>query len=885
VAGTAQDGDAGLVTLGTKLVAPPRRQSAIDRSHLLDRLDAFVRLPLTLVCAPAGFGKTTLLTDWLARAPLPAAWLAVDNADNDPTRFWTYVLAALRRVEPGLGAAALALLQARHGPPVDVVVSDLVHDLAALDQPLAFVIDDYHLIDTSTVHRGVAFLVDHLPSQVHLVIGTRVDPPLPLARLRARAQLGELRSTDLRLSSGETGRFLNNVMGVDLTAGQVAQLEARTEGWLAGLQLAALSMRGRTDLDAFVAAFTGSHRFIVDYLIEDVLEREPEAVQAFLHETSILDRLTAGLCDAVTARQDGQEMLDRAERENLFVVPLDDERRWYRYHHLFADALRQRLRRRSPERLRELNQRASSWFAEHGMVSDAVDHALAAEDWERAAELIGSRATALVDRGEHATLDRWLATAPGALYRSSPLLAVRAAEARTLLGDFQSADALMDQLKQRQALAEGSVLGYAAALQARIAVLRDDSAAAVAHGQRALELLPMEDDTARASALVELGSGWLLTGDLAAAEAALHEALSVARRAGARAEEWTTLVRLARLAIARGRLHGAATYFQAILAATADLRVMPRTIAEYRLGALKYEWDQLDEADGHVERAIGLDERTTGRRLLGAWLWGIRADLLRGRGDFAGALSALEQARLGAERLQNLPERRRIRATVAYVSILAGDLSSARDWAREVSAEPSDDVPANSSGREDEVLVRARLYLAEGVPARATSLLLEPLMAAESSGRINDAIRFLVVLAVAWDQLGDHPRALATVGRALDLAEPGGYIRTFLDEGPPMVGLLLRVKPARDYVTSLLRSVGQDADSKRTLSPVGGAPTERELEVLRLIAEGLDNAQIAEQLVISVNTVKSHAHHLLNKLDATNRMHLVARARELRLLS
>jgi LuxR family maltose regulon positive regulatory protein len=570
-------------------------------------------------------------------------------------------------------------------------------------------------------------------------------------------------------------------------------------------------------------------------------------------------------------------MLDRAERENLFLVPLDDERHWYRYHPLFAEALRQRLRRGPAERLHQLHGRASVWFSDHAMHNEAIEHALAAEDWPRAAGLINAIATELIEHGEHATLDRWLGAAPQTLYAALPLLAVRAAEARALLGDFSGAETLLDQLESRVPAAELSTLGYAAALRTRIAVLRDDGAAAISYGQRALELLPTADASARASALVELGSGWLLNGELAAAEPILQDALVAARQATNKTEEWVTLLRFARLDIDRGRLHSAAVRFQAILDATTDLRVMPRTAAEYRLGSLKFEWNQLEAASVHVERAIGLDERTTGRRLLGSWLWRVRADLLLARGDLAGARFALEQAIAAAERLQNVPEQRRLRAAAARVDIMAGDLGSARTWASQ--AEPGESGWVG--GHEDELLVRARLSLAEGAPLAAVHLLAEPLASFRSRGRVGAAIRYLVVLALAQSELGDTARTRAALKEALDLGERGGYVRTFVDEGPPMLRLLRGYQPSSTYLASLVRAFGEQSPDAL---PHKDAPSERELEVLRLIAQGLDNPAIAEQLVISVNTVKSHAHHLMNKLDANSRVQLVARAHELQLL-
>jgi LuxR family maltose regulon positive regulatory protein len=413
--------------LTTKLFIPPLRPNAVVRSRLIEQLRAGLHGKLSLIAAPAGFGKTTLVSTWLAACGRPVAWVSLDAGDSDPTRFLTYVVAALRTIVPTIGEELFAVLQSPQPPPIDALLPTLLNEIASLPQPVILVLDDYHTIDARPIDQALAFLLDHLPPQLHLAITTREDPQIPLARLRARGQLTEVRASDLRFTTAEAAVFLKQVMDLGLSAEDVAALESRTEGWIAGLQLAALSMRGRDDLGQFVRAFAGDNRYIVDYLIEEVLQGQPETVRSFLLQTSILDHLSGPLCDAVTGQTRGQAQLEALHRSNFFVIPLDDRRQWYRYHHLFAEVLATHLRTEQPDLVTVLHQRASGWYAQHGELTDAIRHALAAQDFARAADLIELAIPAMSRSRQEATLLGWLKTLPNELIRARPVLSVASA--------------------------------------------------------------------------------------------------------------------------------------------------------------------------------------------------------------------------------------------------------------------------------------------------------------------------------------------------------------------------------------------------------------------------------------------------------------------------
>src|SRR5712692_2610853 len=540
--------------LVTKLAMPPVRADLVPRPRLTNQLQLGIQRPLTLIAAPAGFGKTTLLSTWLEHASLPAAWISLEHDDDDLTRFWSSVFTALSRVHPGSGASALALLQASTLsplPPIETVLTVWINGLTALQNEVVLVFDDYHLITTQPIHHSVTYLVDHLPHQLHLVIATRADPPLPLARLRTRGHLTEIRAADLRFTAEETAAFLPRALGLELSAQDIAALEARTEGWIAGLQLAALSMQGRKYIPGFLEAFTGSHRYIIDYLVEEVLARQSEPIQTFLLQTAILERLQGSLCEAVMGvrrepggEASGQAMLEQVEQANLFLMPLDDFRRWYRYHQLFAEALRHRLQRKHPALLPELHRRASAWYEQQGLTHDAVHHALAATDFEQAARLIEQAFNSLVRRGEIATLQRWVAALPDELVRSNIEIAVLQGWLLFVSGKHDAAELHLQDIERTfginpvsnepreqatmpsGAFSQAEIRGRIAAIRASIAVTQGDLQRTIALSRLALEYLPKEN-MARAYASWYLGRAYWLSGDVRAASIALAEASHV----------------------------------------------------------------------------------------------------------------------------------------------------------------------------------------------------------------------------------------------------------------------------------------------------------------------------------------------------------------------
>ena len=625
--------------LVTKLALPPVRADLVPRPRLTNQLQLGIQRPLTLIAAPAGFGKTTLLSTWLEHAPLPAAWISLESGDDDLTRFWSYVFTALSRVHPGSGTSALALLQASTLsplPPIEIVLSVWINELATLPHQVALVLDDYHLITAQPIHRAVTYLLDHLPPQLHLVMATRADPPLSLARLRARGHLTEIRAADLRFNSEEVMAFLTQALGLNLSAGEIAVLEARTEGWIAGLQLAALSMRGRNDIPDFLEAFTGSHHYIIDYLVQEVLARQPEPVQTFLLQTAILEQLHGSLCEAVMGvigqpggEASGQAMLEQLEQANLFLTPLDDERRWYRYHQLFAEALRHRLQRKDPTLVPELHRRASAWYEQQGLTHDAVHHALAATDFAQAARLIEQAFNSLVRRGEIATLQRWVAALPDELVRSNIEIAVLQGWLLFVSGKNDAAELHLqdiertfginpasDEHSEQQTIPSGAfsqaeIRGRIAAIRASIAVTQRDLPRTITLSRLALEYLPKES-MARAYVAWYLGKAHWLSGAMGAASIALAEASHVSWEVNHLYAVFLVTHDLAHLQILQGHLHQAdQTYRQALQQALERGGHQPAMGPAYvGRGNLEREWNHLDAATSLLQEGIKLCEQT-----------------------------------------------------------------------------------------------------------------------------------------------------------------------------------------------------------------------------------------------------------------------------------
>ena len=883
--------------VSTKLRPSQARPKLVARPRLIERLNREAGRKLTLVSAPAGFGKTTLLSKWCesrADEGHSVAWLTLDKGDNDPVRFLSYLVAALRSIEEGIGEGVLAALRTPEPPQIEALAGALVNEMVAL--PSDLVLDDYHVIDSEDVHRAVTFLLEHLPEGVHLVISSRVDPPLPLARLRARGQMAELGAADLAFTEEEAGSFLKGVMELNPSAEDVAKLEGRTEGWIAGLQLAALSMRGREDVSGFVEIFSGSNRDVLDFLAEEVLESQPEAVREFLLATSVLERMSAPLCDTLTGSNDGDEMLQRLERENVFVVALDDERRWYRYHHLFADFLRGRLGRESPGLAGELHLRASAWYEENDSTPEAIGHALSAGDYERAARLIEQGIPGALRRGEFPTVLRWLEALPAEAKRRRPRLLPRHAVALTLTGRPDDVEPLLGEAEQiAQTTAKQDrrfLLGYAAAVRSWRARLRGDVPGAVEYARRALSLLPGEDLDQRSFAASNLGFALRITGDLVAADEALAEALKIARAADHTYGTLSTMVWRARLQMELGRLRQAEDSFGRALRFVAERGVglLPAAgIAHIGIGALLYERDELEEAERELEEGIRLAERA---REVGNLVWGYvtLSQTRRARGDEEGAL---EMAREAERVARGSGADLQLAIAVAWMTRLRlarGDLGGAPAPGQERAAS------VNGAARFARLLTSARLLRAEGRHREALGLLEEPREETEASGRTGDLIEVLTLQALALWEGSKRERAVGTLAEAMVLAEPEGYVRTFVDEGPPMAEILSGMLEAQQrgsldlpfparYLRKLLTVL--ERDSARPVSPVGGLPeplSGREHEILQLVAAGKSNRRIASELFISVGTVKTHLNNLYRKLGVRSRTQAIARARERKLI-
>jgi ATP/maltotriose-dependent transcriptional regulator MalT len=912
--------------LRTKLRVPPPRPDPVPRPRLLGRLTAGLRGRLTLIAAPAGFGKTTLLGAWRATEPgraVPLAWVSLDAGDNDLVRFWRYVIAALDELHPGLGAPALSLLHSPRQPPIETVLTTIINGLANLSERAVLILDDYHVIVDQPIHRSLTFLLEHLPLQLHLIITSRVDPPLPLARMRGRGELAELRSADLRFSAEEAAHFLSGAAGSDLPAGTIAAIGERTEGWVAGLQLAALALRGHNaaEQSAFVAAFSGSNRYIVDYLVEEVLARQSPELQRFLLETAILDRLCGPLCDAVTGGTAGQETLEALERANLFIVPLDSEQRWYRYHHLFAEVLRQRLRQARSDQPQDLHRRASAWFAGQEMIPEAVEHALAARAAEDAAALVERHGLALAVRGEVTTVRGWLEALPDQLVRERPRLCILHATILMYGGESTAAEARLIAAERLVPPSAGDetarvVLGWAATIRGDIARIVGDIARCTTLSHRALELLPETEGIARAAAELNAARTYFVSGDLTAANERQAEAcVATARASGNLHATLTSLNNLARVRTMQGKLDLAvATFARAAEAIPGEPGAYVNGAAyHFGLGVIHYERNNLEAVEQHLEQGLALAEGgltvDAGVLAFGYATW---ARLLHARGDAGGARAALaEFATLATARGFAAPTRERIDAMGARLALSAGDIAAAQQWATANSLSLSD---APDFQREETHLTLVRLHLARakdlaGPRERALdlgdalALLDRLLLAAEIGNRVGSAIEIHTLRALALDAGGETAPALAALGRALALGEPGGYRRVFLDEGPPLAALLRRLvdaRPAnqpasaRDYAAQILAIIatGNSAPTPPRASqlpgpmPVLTAPlSEREIAVLRLMAVGHANPEIASQLFVATSTVKWYVNSIFSKLSVTSRTAAVARARALGLLS
>lgn len=872
--------------LATKLYIPPPPTRLVLRLRLVERLNEGVNHSLTLVCAPAGFGKTTLVSEWIAGCGHPAAWLSLDEGDNDLSRFLAHLIAALQTVAPGVGMRVLEVLGFPQRPPIETMLTTLVNDIAAVPREFALVLDDYHVIEAQPVSDVLAFLLVHLPPQLHLIIATREDPPLPLARLRARGQLTELRVTDLRFTSAEAADFLNRVMGLALAADDITALDVRTEGWIAGLQLAALSMQGRDDPADFIQSFTGSHHFVMDYLVEEVLQRQPAEVQTFLLRTSILNRLCGSLCDAVLAAPagTGQAGLERLAHANLFVIPLDDERRWYRYHHLFRELLRQRLQQSGVDEA-ELHIRASQWYEDHGLAIDAFHHAAAANDVERAERLISGDGIPHHLRGAVAAILTWLSSLPKSVLDARPALWWRYASLLLVNGQTTGVEEKLDAAEA--ALPDAvpddetrDLIGRIALARAVLALTRYQIETMLTQSRRALAYLRSDHRTSRATANWMLGQAYMWRGERAAARQALTEAIALGQAAGDVFATMLATIVLGHVQEASNDLRLADETYQRVLQMAGDQPLQIIYEAHLGLGRVRYEWNDLVAAEAHGRQSLDLARQYDAiiDRFIVCEVFLARVRLAQG--DAAGATALLAQAAQEARQrhfVYRVPE---VAAAQALLRLRQGDVTGAARLAESL------DLP----------LLRARIHLAQGDPAAALATLEPARRHAEAMDWADERLQVTAIQAIALDAQGERDAALRTLSDALGLAEPGGFVRLFVDEGPPMARLLAAAAArgiAPDYIHTLLAAC--DAE-QRTPAPPAHHPlaspaqalaeplSERELEVLRLVAQGLSNREIGERLFLALNTVKGYNRVIFEKLQVARRTEAVARARELGLL-
>src|SRR6266702_5202491 len=916
--------------LATKLFIPPPPSTLVARPRLAALLNAGARHAATLVSAPAGWGKTTLLSAWhaeLCGSGYTFAWVSLDASDNDPVRFWSYVLGALNTLHEGASDAALRMLKLPQPPPMELILTSLLNALTALSTHAVLVLDNYHIIETQQIHQALSYLLEHLPPRLHLVIATRVDPSLRLARLRVRGALTEVRGVDLRFTSEEATTFLTKAMGLPLSAEQVSALEVRTEGWIAGLQLAALSAQGRPaeHLEQFIEAFTGSNRYVVEYLVEEVLERQTDEIQSFLLRSAVLDRMCAPLCDAVLNSEkegakynqslDARFHLEQLERANLFLISIDDEGNWYRYHNLFADALRSRLKQTQPKLVPELHRRASKWYEQHRLFNEAVQHALKAPDFELAARLIEQ--VGLVGLGEQIhTILGWIHSIPEAFIRTHPTLCIYHAVALMFTYQLEAAEA---RLQDAERYLEASnptdktraMVGQIATVRANLARFTGDLAHCVELSNQGIGLLPETEKIFLASAMANLGQTYLVTGDVTPGlESRVTELVAPVRASGNVSATLRSLTLLARLHVLQGRLHQATAIYREVTQVAPgqkDLGVVIGSPAYYfGMGDVLREWNNLDAAEDHL--AQGMDQ-LRGTLSVDAEVitlgYTTQALLKLARGDYGRALATLDAFEQLARRRNFVAHLRARRFAVrAQVDLAQGSLAAADHWADTCCLSIQDEL---SYDREREYLILARVLIAQGRNDQARHLLQNALHLlklllhdAEIKARMNSAIEILVLHALASQALGDSMEALTALKRAVVLGESEGYIRIFLDEGEAMLHLLSRLLAtgygASAYIQTLLaageKHMHEPAAAlfkskephSRSSQPLLDPLSERELEVLYLVANGDSNCKIAEQLFVAVSTVKRHVSNIFSKLGVTNRTQAVARAREFGLL-
>jgi LuxR family maltose regulon positive regulatory protein len=917
-AGKLSTGSEILPILKTKLFTPPLRTNVIARPNLIQRLEEGFRAGyrLTLVSAPAGFGKTTLLSEWVHHMRSPSTWLSLDEGENDFTRFLTYVIASLRTIESEIGESARDLQSSPQPPHYEVVLTSLINNLAEIENRFIFVLDDYHVIESESIHQAVGFIMDHLPPQVHLVIATREDPPLPIARLRSRRQLTEISERDLQFSPADTVAYLNKVMQLNLTSEDAAALQERTEGWIAGIQMAAHSMQGRSDKTNFISTLSGTHRHILDFLVQEVLHRQPAHIQDFLLKTSILHHLSSPLCDAlisstlevgryVMVNQTSQEILEELDRTNLFILPLDDDRRWYRYHRLFAELLYDRLEHEKSDLIPELHKRASDWYEENGLIAETVKHMIAARDFISAARLIAENATAMVYQGKLTTLVHWMEALPEGVKRAHPWLSLAHAWALTFSGKLDMVADLLREAEtgvetQTDLMESQRIYGFIDALRAYLIAWRGDMSHAIEFAREAMRYLPDEDQILRGFTATLLASVLRWKGDLKAAREAYEDAIAINRETGEKHVLVESLCDLAALQALEGHLGlSELTCREALAVAEQYLEIAGQRLPAHgyaysHLSAVLRERNDLEGAKNYGLQGLELCERWGHAEFL-VRVYLELARVYQAEGDLDSALENINEAVIIARDISDWYVSR-ANAWRARIQIAKGDLPQALQWLTDNQDLLSREIEYQNL---DTHLTSTRIRIAQGrdildEPSskvafeEALSQLDQIFQVSERSGSMVHSIEALILRAFAWEALNVDDEAMDCIKRALLLAEKSGFIRIFVDEGE-MVGALLRKAATQgiavEYAGKLLAIMEQEVGEmvphlgKITASLVEPL-SNREMEVLRLLSTHLTSTEIAAELGIAVSTVRSHTKNIYGKFDAHRRSDAVQKGKE-----
>jgi len=905
--------------LETKIYIPAPPQTLVQRARLVQRLNEGMKCKLILISAPAGFGKTTLLSDWIQQSKMPVAWFSVDKGDNEPVHFLNYIIAGLQTVESNIGQSTRNLMKSLQLLPIQSILINFINDVISIPKDFALVLDDYHLVDSKSIHHLITFLLDHLPPQMHLIIATRSDPTLPLSRYRSQNQLTEIRAADLIFTTAETSLFLNEKLSLGLSNDDIALLESQTEGWIAGLQLAALSMQGRKDKSNFIKVFTGVDRYIGDYLVEEVLSRQPERNKNFLLQTSILDRLSGPLCDAVTKQIDSQSMLNALEKANLFIFPLDNERQWFRYHHLFADLLQQRLRQTQSNLVLELHRRAYNWYLQEGLKYEAVDHLIAAQDFNQATQLIKEIAEIDWDRGRESKLFEWFKMLPEEKICSSPQLCIF--HARELLesgylekaekrlqeaeGMLESATEEATEESNRESAQRPDFHKYKYELQGRIAVIRawmasyrGDISEIIQYSRQALKSLPEEDLMWRSVAATSLGfaHGWSGDGDLIKAHQAFLEAKDISEAAGNIYMNLLASHSLYVIEMMQGKLKENKEKFQNLIQLAEECGMSRIGIAGSNysiMGYLHCEKGEFEEGIRYIEKGIQIAEMGHDTiTLVGCYFNLIRA--LYYKEDFTGAQSLIQKIEKIAADFTLPPwMTHTLEASKGLIWTVTGNLNAAANWVKERGLSIDDKL---SQRREGEHTVLARILIAQDRLEEADQLLERLIENAEARTRFRVVIEMRLLRALTFYKRNDVHSAWGDLSQALALAEPGGFIYTVISEGKPMAELLEKILEemkkadaekkfsfSKAFVKKLLSTFKAAKPSKKALDLVEPL-SERELEVLHLLAAGLSNQEIAQKLFISLNTVRTHTKNINTKLNVHSRTQAAARAKELGIL-